>query len=50
MAIMIKVHKRGTNLKQDFRNGIKSATKRLRLCLITSLLLNLILGYILTTI
>lgn len=41
MAIMIKVHKRGTDAKKEFRNAIKIATKRLRLTLFVSILLNI---------
>lgn len=47
MAIMIKVNKRGTNIKKNIRDGIKIATKRLRVCLGISLLLNIIMAYFL---
>lgn len=42
---MIKVYKRGTNAKQDFKNGIKSATLQLRMCLAASILVNIVLSY-----
>jgi len=42
---MIKVDKRGTDTKKLVRGGIKIATKRLRLMLGISLLINIGLGF-----
>lgn len=40
--IMIKVHERGTDLKKNYRDDVKIATKKLRIFLCGSAILNVI--------
>lgn len=44
MAIMVKVDKRGTDAKNQIRQGIKFATRKLRLALILSVIINIAMG------
>lgn len=47
MAIMVKVDKRGTDFKKNFRIAVKTATKKLRWYLTFSIIVNLVLSYLL---
>jgi hypothetical protein len=41
MAIMVKVHERGTDFKKNYRNDLKITTKKIRYWLIASVIINL---------